>query len=353
MRFMTAGESHGAKLVAIIDGFPAGVSIDRDDIAALLKRRRAAPGRSSRMDREQDQVEYISGIAAGVTTGMPIALTIENNALFQEAALQQRWSPARQKTTVPRPGHVDLAGVARYDSADCLVAAERASARETAVRTVVGGFALQLLAYLGVRVKSSQLTAAGQSDATAVIAQARDSGDTVGGTVSVVVQGLPGGIGCCYGENRLDSRLAAAIMSIPAVKAVAVGPALNTADTLGSQYTDNYIKAEKSWQRASNNAGGIEGGITNGQPIVLTLAIKPIPTRPGAESFDFSTGLPAAAPVPRHDISAVAAAAVVAEAVAAWVVADVLVCQFSGTTLDSLTRDLANLRSRWEDLTSC
>ncbi len=353
MRFMTAGESHGTKLAGIIDGFPAGVPIDKEIIAGLLQRRRKASGRSARMEKEGDHVEYLSGITAGTTTGMPIAFTIENNPLFQDAGMQDRWSKQAEPITVPRPGHVDLPGVARYGNEDCRVAAERASARETAVRTAVGGFALQLLGHLGMQVTSCQLTAAGEANIDEVISAARHDGDTVGGTVSVVMEGLPGGIGCCYGEGRLDSRLAAAIMALPAVKAVSLGPGLTTADSLGSRYTDKYTRDNGMWRRGSNNAGGIEGGITNGEPVALTFAVKPVPTRGGTESFDFTTGLPATAPVPRHDICAAAAAAVVAESVMGWVIADALVCQLNGTSLETLTRELDNMRKRWEALTSC
>lgn len=355
MRYLTGGESHGSQLTVIIDGFPAGVPIRRDEISTLMQRRRLAPGRSSRMRQEADVVRYLSGIRGGKTLGSPITLAIETSSTNRLPDLEDRWRQTGVNISVPRPGHADLAGIARYGLASCGDVAERASARETAARVAVGGLALQLLARLGVKIRSSQLTAGGQTDVACAIEQATRQGETLGGTIEVEITGLPGGIGGCFQwDQRLDGRLAAAVMSIQAVKGVEIGPAFALADGRGSEYLDPFVARQGRWLRETNNAGGLEGGMTNGQPVVVRAVVKPVPTLDNPlDSFDFNTGLPAKAPCSRHDICAAGAAAVVAEAVCAWEIAAVVVSQTGGRTLDQLVTAMKEANKRWEKLTTC
>lgn len=348
MRFLTAGESHGKEMMMIIEGFPANVPIERDKITAVLQRRREAPGRSGRMNLEDDSFQVLAGMAQGLTIGAPVAVSIANAQAVRLAQILDPWSGQSSPQTVPRPGHADLAGGIKYRQIDLRLVAERASARETVVRTMAGCFALQLLEILGVNV-SGQALDLGDIDSAARV------GDTLGGVIQVTVTGLPGGIGSyVHWENRLDARLAGAVMGIQAVKGVEFGPAFAGVRLPGSLYHDEFVLDGGKVQRRSNNAGGVEGGMSNGQPIVLRAAVKPIPTlsRPLA-SFDTRTKKPCLAPVSRHDISGVGAAAVVAEAVTAWEIAATLKEQFGGDTLEDLSQRFGEYRRRWEEELTC
>ena len=344
MRFLTAGESHGKEMLTIIEGFPANVPIDETEIVEVLRRRRMAPGRSRRMDVESDDFRVLAGMVGGVTLGAPLAVAIANAPEVRLVQALDPWTGGGTPQTVPRPGHADLAGGIKYRQPDLRLVPERASARETVARTVAGCFALQLLKLLGVEVRGKALV---YGD----IAEAARTGDTLGGVVEVIVTGLPGGIGSyVHWERRLDARLAGAVMGIQAVKGVEFGPAFAAVRLPGSLYHDEFTLEDGQVRRRSNNAGGVEGGMSNGQPIRLRAAVKPVPTlsRPLA-SFDLSGKTPCPAPVSRHDTSAVGAAAVVVEAVVAWEIAAALVEQFGGDTLEDLNQRYGQYRERWQE----
>lgn len=349
MRFLTAGESHGRAMLAIIEGFPANVPIDKDKIAAVLSRRRQAPGRSSRQKLETDGFRILSGMLDGLTLGTPLAVSVPNAEAVKWSEVMDPWASKGMETVaVPRPGHADLAGAIKYRLDDLRLVAERASARETVVRTLAGSFALQLLQSLEVRVT-------GRTVACGDIDDAARTGDTVGGIIQVEVDGLPGGIGShVHYDRRLDARLAGAVMGIQAVKGIEFGPAFAMARLPGSLYHDEYKLQNGTISRGSNNAGGVEGGMSNGQPIILRAAVKPIPTleRPLA-SYNLRTGQICPAPVSRHDISGVGAAAVIAETVCAWEIADCLLAQFGGDNLEDLRDRFFAYRRRWEEALTC
>lgn len=355
MRFLTAGESHGRSMLAIIEGFPANVPIDKGKISAILQRRREAPGRSSRMQLETDGFTVLAGMRNGLTLGSPLAVSVPNAEWGKWDTDMDPWdSQGRQKpVTVPRPGHADLAGAVKYGHSDIKAVAERASARDTVVRTVAGSFALQLLECLDVKVAGSVI-ALGNGGEEA-LKSAADNGDTVGGIVQVTIDGLPGGIGSyTHWDRRIDSRLAAAIMGIPAVKGVEFGQAFEHVLLPGSQYHDEFIPLEGRMVRQSNSAGGIEGGMTNGESVLIRAAVKPIPTLDSPlTSFDRITRQVSLAPVSRHDLSAVGAASVVAEAVCAWEIAASILEQMGGDTLDDIESRFFLYRRRWEDEISC
>lgn len=341
MRFLTAGESHGPGLTAIIEGFPAGVAIERHALQALMDQRRLAPGRSSRMGLEGDVLEVTGGLRAGSTTGAPISIFIQNREWERWQEALDPWTGTGRGVTIPRPGHADLAGAAAHGLADLNDVAERASARETAARTAVGGFALQLLGALAVAIESEFEPGEEQ------LQEALQAGDTLGGRVSLTINGLPGGIGSyVHWERRLDSRLAGALMSLPGVKGVAIGLGFAGTTLPGSCYHDQFHKTPQGFCRLTNNAGGIEGGVSNGEAIEISLAVKPIPTLANPlTSFCLKTGEAALAPVTRHDISAVPALAVIARAVAAWEVAQAITSQFGGANFAALE---ASYRRQWQ-----
>lgn len=356
MRFLTAGESHGRGMLAIIEGFPANVPIDKGKITAVLHRRREAPGRSSRMLLETDGFTVLAGMRDGQTLGSPLAVSVSNAEWSKWETEMDPWDCQGRKNpvTVPRPGHADLAGAVKYGHSDIRAVAERASARDTVVRTVAGSFALQLLECLDVKVAGSVI-AIGSGGEDNALKSAADNGDTVGGIVQVIINGLPGGIGSyTHWDRRLDSRLAAAILGIPAVKGVEFGQAFEHVLLPGSQYHDEFIPLEGRMVRHSNRTGGIEGGMTNGETVMLRAAVKPIPTldRP-LTSFDRITKQVCPAPVSRHDLSAVGAASVVAEAVCAWEIAACILEQMGGDTLEDVESRFFLYRRRWEDEISC
>ena len=358
LELVTAGESHGPALVAILAGLPAGLELDRASIDHDLARRREGYGRSPRQKLEQDEVEVLAGLRHGKTLGTPLALMIRNrdhsNWAWGMSPWQPEGKPSGKGTSavhLPRPGHADLAGVLKYGHDDVRNALERASARQTAAHVAAGSVAKALLAAIGVTVSGSvrevggATTEDGMREATDA---ARGDRDTLGGVVEVTATGVPPGLGS-YAEkrDRLDARLAAALMGIQAVKGVEVGDGFELARRRGSEAHDEI---EPGLQRSTNRAGGLEGGMSNGEPIVVRAAMKPLPTlmRPLA-SVDLATGEPGQALVERSDVQAVEALAVVAEAAVAWELARAAREKYGGDALvDFVSAHAAYLeRIRW------
>ena len=336
LRLQTAGESHGPALVAILSGLPAGLTLDREAIDADLARRQAGYGRSPRQQIEQDRVEVLAGLRHGRTLGTPLALVVRNVDHKNWTWGMSPWPPegdpvgkGTKSVTLPRPGHADLAGVLKYGHDDVRNALERASARHTAVHVAAGAVAKALLATIGISV------AGGSVDEPALhkaIDEARAERDTVGGLVEVRATGVPPGLGSYAAkEDRLDARLAFAVMGIQAVKGVEIGDGFALASLRGSQAHDE-IRPDR--RRDTNHAGGIEAGISNGEEIVVRAAMKPLPTlmKPLA-SVDLSTGEAASALVERSDVAAVEALAVVAESAVAWELACAARDKFGGDAL--------------------
>ena len=331
----TAGESHGPALVAIVTGLPAGLELDRAAIDADLARRQEGYGRSPRQRVEQDRAEVLAGLRHGRTLGTPVALVVRNRDHENWAWGMSPWPPdeeptgkGKQPVTLPRPGHADLAGVMKYGLGDARDALERASARHTAVVVAAGAVAKALLAAIGVDVRSS----VEGDDLERRVDEARAERDTVGGLVEVRATGVPPGLGSyATKEERLDGRLAAALMGTQAVKGVEIGDGFSLADLRGSAAHDEIFRDEAGYRRETNRAGGIEGGISNGEEIVVRIAMKPLPTlmRPLA-SADLETGEPGQALVERSDVAAVEALAVVAEACVAWELARAAKEKFGG-----------------------
>lgn len=367
MRYVTAGESHGPSLVTVVTGVPAGVPVRAEDINGDLRRRQAGYGRGGRQAIEHDAVALVSGVRFGVTIGSPVAMIISNRDWenWDRVMSPSGDKPEGIRETQPRPGHADLFGVMKIASDDTRDILERASARETAARVAAGGLARALLGELGIAVRSfvesigsvsagpfSALAQAGRQDveASAVrcpdsqateamkaeIDAARADGESLGGTFYVVAEGLPPGLGG-YAEagQRLDSRLAAAVMSIPAIKGFEIGDGFGCARERGSAVHDPIAYSPSDgFTRPSNHAGGLEGGMTNGQMLVVRAAMKPIPTlmRP-LPSVDLDTLEQVDASKERSDVCAVPAAAVVAEAEVALVLADAIQEKFGADTL--------------------
>jgi len=370
LRFLTAGESHGPGLTAILEGFPAGLPLDEHTVNRQLRRRQKGFGSGGRMRIEQDQVRLSSGVLNGRTTGAPIALHIEN----------RDWANWRDKDisplTVPRPGHADLSATLKYGYRDLRLALERASARETAARVAVGALCQRFLAEFGISVGSyvvqigevaaalpdelpypKRFARAEEDDVRcpeplaaeamhARIRQAMADKDTLGGVFEVVALGLPPGLGShVHWDRRLGSQLLAAVGSIPAVKGVEVGPAFENAGRTGTQVHDEIFVAEGQLVRRTNRAGGLEGGITTGCPLVVRGAMKPISTTLAPlRSVDLATGEPSATRYERSDICAVPRAAVVGEAMVAFVLADAVLEKLGGDSLDEMRPRFAALR---------
>jgi chorismate synthase len=337
LELASAGESHGPALVAILSGLPAGLVLDREAIDADLRRRQQGYGRSPRQQIETDEVEVLAGLRRGRTLGTPLALVVRNRDHKNWTWGMAPWPPegepegkGTKEVTLPRPGHADLAGVQKYGLSDVRDALERASARHTAVHVAAGSVAKALLAHVGVSVAGAALPLAG-ADPAAVDAARKDQ-DTLGGIVEVRATGVPPGLGSyARKEDRLDARLAAALMGIQAVKGVEIGDGFALAELRGSEAHDE-IGTDR--RRTSNRAGGVEGGMSNGEEIVVRAAMKPLPTlmKPLA-SVDLQTGEPANALVERSDVSAVEALAVVAEAAVAWELARAAREKFGGDAL--------------------
>ena len=332
----SAGESHGPALVAILGGLPAGLELDCDAIDADLKRRQEGYGRSPRQQIEQDRVEVLAGLRHGRTLGTPLALVVRNVDHKNWTWGMSPWPPEGEPSgkgtkpvTLPRPGHADLAGVLKYGHDDVRNALERASARHTAVHVAAGAVAKALLATIGIAVHAATVD---EEALRAAVDEARAERDTVGGVVEVRATGVPPGLGS-YAEkaDRLDARLAFALMGIQAVKGVEIGDGFALAALKGSQAHDE-IRTDR--RRDTNHAGGIEAGISNGEEIVVRAAMKPLPTlmKPLA-SVDLSTGEPAQALVERSDVAAVEALAVVAEAAVAWELARTAHEKFGGDAI--------------------
>jgi chorismate synthase len=317
----TAGESHGPALVAILAGLPAGLALDRGAIDADLRRRQQGYGRSPRQQLEQDEVEVLAGLRHGRTLGTPLALVVRNRDHKNWAWGMSPWPPkgepegkGTKPVTLPRPGHADLAGAQKFGLEDVRDALERASARQTAVSVAAGAVAKALVAEIGIAVRGEARAEAGADETE--VDEARAARDTLGGVVEVRAQGVPPGLGSyATKEERLDARLAAALMGIQAVKGVEIGEGFKLAGLRGSEAHDEIVRDERGVHRTTNRAGGIEGGVSNGEEIVVRAAMKPLPTlmQPLA-SVDLRTGEPAEALVERSDVSAVEALAVVAEA---------------------------------------
>jgi chorismate synthase len=338
----TAGESHGPALVAVVGGLPAGLRLDADAIAHDLHRRRQGYGRSPRQKMEVDELEVLAGLRHGRTLGTPLALVVRNRDHANWAWGMSPWEPGGEPAgkgakpvTLPRPGHADLAGVLKFGHDDVRNALERASARQTAVHVAAGAVAKTLLSEIGVSVAGTVVEIGGAStepgwkEATDA---ARADRDTLGGVVQVVATGVPPGLGS-YADKpeRLDARLAAALMGIQAVKGVEIGDGFALARMRGS---DAHDEIEPDRRRTTNRAGGLEGGITNGEAVVVRAAMKPLPTlmRP-LRSVDLGSGEPGEALVERSDVQAVEALAVVAEAAVAWELARAAREKFGGDAL--------------------
>jgi chorismate synthase len=386
LRFLTAGESHGQALVTILEGMPAGLAVDFDAITTQLRRRQTGYGRGRRMAIESDRAQVLSGVRHGRTTGGPIALLIPNKDWENwQRTMAVEGLPSteiagvdRPVVTRPRPGHADLAGVVKYGHEDIRNVLERASARETAARVAVGALARQLLQQadarivshvfcIGVVASADPLTvtfadaeAIGDSSALHCvdgelerrmideIDKAREAGDTMGGAFEVIAHNVPPGLGShVQWDRKLDGRLAQALMSIPAIKAVGIGRGPQVASLPGSRIHDEILPPSGTTSvgvsRPTNNAGGLEGGITNGEDLRVTAYMKPIATlmKP-LRSVDLTTMTVSPATIERSDVCAVPAAAVVGEAMVAIVLADALLEKFGGDSVDEL---LANWRA--------
>ena len=384
LRFLTAGESHGPALTVILEGLPAGLAIDTEALAAFMRRRREGYGRGARMAIEDDAVRILGGVRHGRTIGSPIALQVENrdHEKWREAMSAEPVAEGADTRAVtrPRPGHADLAGALKYNTHDVRDILERASARETAVRVAAGGVAVQFLAQFDIQIASHVVALGGvgfpadhevpfvdiaslaplsplhvTDDALAArmieaIDAAAKDGDTLGGVFEVVAAGVLPGLGSHrHWDTRLDGRLAQAILSIPALKAVEIGQGTAAAAARGSAVHDEILRTGRwrGFTRRTNRAGGIEGGITNGGELRVRGHMKPLSTlrRPLA-SVDVATGEATQAVVERSDVTAVPAAGVVGEAMVALVLADAMLEKFGGDSLAETERNLRAYRTQ-------
>jgi chorismate synthase len=407
LRFTTAGESHGKALVAIVEGLPAGLAVSAEWVDRELARRMQGYGRGARMKIERDRIEWLSGVRAGETLGSPVAMLIPNRdwANWEDVMAYEGSDPPgelrRRRVTRPRPGHADLAGVLKYDRLDGRDILERASARETTARVAAGALAKRLLDEFGVEIGSHVISlggiravtdsegtrrapllpvplneasdrsevrildAAAEAEIIRRIDAAKKAGDTLGGEVEVIARGVVVGLGSHVSwDRKLDGRLAGMLMSIPAVKGVEIGMGFEASRRPGSEVHDPIESGEAGrresgkgdlrggFRRPTNNAGGLEGGITTGEPIVVKVAMKPISTLMSPlPTVDLTSGLPAKAVSERSDVTAVPAMGVIAEALVAVVVADAMLEKFGGDSLAEMRRNyegyVAALGSRW------
>ncbi|MHB0970234.1 MAG: chorismate synthase [Thermoanaerobaculia bacterium] len=373
--FITAGESHGPMLTVIVSGMPAGVKLDRARIDGELARRQRGYGRGGRMKIESDAAEVTAGVRGGETLGSPVAIVIRNADFETWRPVMDPWTidPAeteKRRVHSPRPGHADLAGGLKLDRHDLRDILERASARETAARVAAGALAKELLAAFGISVASAVVSVggAGDPDATpewkdletardpdfnawpadsgdamrAEIDAAREAGDTVGGTIVAIAHGVPPGLGSFGQWNaKLDGRIGQAILSIHAVKGVAIGAGVRAAQLRGSKVHDSIVPGERGgMSRTSNRAGGLEAGVTNGEDVVVRAFMKPISTlRAGIPSVDLDTREPARSQWERSDVAAVAACSVICEAMLAITIANAMREKFGGDSLEEMQRN--------------
>jgi chorismate synthase len=341
LRLITAGESHGPALVAVIEGLPAGLVLKRAAIDEDLRRRQEGYGRSPRQKIETDEVEVLAGLRHGRTLGTPLALLVRNRDHENWKWGMSPWPPdgepegkGKEPVTLPRPGHADLAGVMKYGLSDARDALERASARHTAAIVAAGAVAKALLRELGIAVAGRVAT----ENLERRIDEARAERDTIGGVIEVVARGVPPGLGSyATKDERLDARLAASLMGTQAVKGVEIGEGFGLAELRGSAAHDEILRDESGYRRETNRAGGIEAGVSNGEEIVVRAAMKPLPTlmRP-LRSADLESGEPGEALVERSDVAAVEALAVVAEACVAFELARAAREKFGGDALADL-----------------
>ena len=383
LRFLTAGESHGPALSVVVEGLPAGLSVDMEALTSDLRRRQGGYGRGGRMKIETDSVEVLSGVRHGRTLGSPVTLQIRNRDFenwrdVMSPAPQPPEARRRRALKHPRPGHADLAGAIKFLTDDLRNVLERASARETAARVAAGALARALLRASGVQVRShvlrigdafvvdkdptpwdeldgveaSPVRCVDETAARAMVAAidtAKRNGDSVGGVFEVVVEGLPPGLGSfAQWDRRLDGRVAQALMSIPAVKAVSLGSGFEAGTTTGARFHDEILyDDERGLHRGSNRAGGLEGGVTNGEELRAQAVVKPIPTLLiGLRSIDMPTKEPRTASVERSDTCVVPAAAVVGEAMLSLVLADALLEKCGGDSLVEYLDHLEATRAR-------
>ncbi|WP_404450447.1 chorismate synthase [Sutcliffiella horikoshii] len=384
MRYLTAGESHGPQLTTILEGVPAGLPLTVEDINEDLARRQKGHGRGRRMQIEKDTVNILSGVRHGQTLGSPITLAVTNDdwkhwtkIMGIEPLSQEDQEEVKRKVTKPRPGHADLNGAIKYGHRDMRNVLERSSARETTVRVAAGAVARKFLAELGIKVAGHVTEIGGvkaepqsitslddlkaQTEASPVrcydkakeqammdaIDTAKENGDSIGGIVEVIVEGVPAGVGSyVHYDRKLDAKVAASIMSINAFKGVEFGVGFQAASLPGSRVHDEIAwSEERGYYRLSNNLGGFEGGMTTGMPIVVRGVMKPIPTlyKP-LQSVDIDTKEPFQASIERSDSCAVPAASVVAEAVVAWEIAQAIVQQFGQDRMDLIKENVQRMR---------
>jgi chorismate synthase len=385
LKLTTAGESHGPRLTAILEGIPAGLTIDPALVSRELVRRQHGYGRGGRMKIEKDEALFEGGLRGGVTLGSPIAIGIANRDFFSWEAVMgplavDEEAAAGKKLTRPRPGHADLAGGMKYGAADLRNVLERASARESAARVAAGAVCRQLLAACGIEIASGVLSVGAAADTEsartfAAAATARDdtplramnaeaerrmveaidaaksAGDTLGGSILVAARGVPAGLGSFASwDRKLDGRIGQALLSVPAVKAVELGSAISASKGPGSQAHDEIEPGPGGkLRRRSNRAGGLEAGVTNGEDLVAVLYMKPISTLArGLDSVDIERGSPARSAYERSDVTAVPACGVIAEAMLAFVLADALLESTGGDRMEDVLARLAQHRARTE-----
>jgi chorismate synthase len=387
LSMVTAGESHGRELIAVLSGLPAGMRLDREAIDRELARRQHGYGRGGRQKIEHDRVDVRGGLRDGVTLGSPLILAIANLDWENWAQAMDPWEvgpvqAARRRLTAPRPGHADLAGAWKFDELDDLRnVLERASARETAARVAAGAVCRQLLAMFDLRIRSGVLALGGiglldgppsfadlervddasplrsvapdrEGDLVAMIDTAKKAGETLGGVVGVVARGVPPGLGSpAQWDTRLDGQLAQAVMAVQAVKAVAIGAGIEVAGRPGSQAHDPILLGEGGLRRGSNHAGGVEGGMSNGEEIVVRAFMKPISTlRDPLPSVDLVTREATSASYERSDVTAVPACGVIVEAVVAFVLARALLEKFGGDSIGDTLEAVESYRRRLGEL---
>jgi chorismate synthase len=365
MRILTAGESHGEYLVAILEGFPKGVTIRKDAVDKELSRRMSGFGRGKRMSIERDEVVFVAGLRNKITLGSPIAMLVKN----KDTTIFAQKGDGLAPLNVSRPAHADLAGALKYAEPDVRNILERASARQTAVQVCAGGACKQFLSNFGVRIagfttglgkvssdkkprsvseilnktKGSKINCLDKEKAMlAEIKKAKESGDTLGGVVEIWIEGMPAGLGSCmHFDRRLDARLAASLMGIPAIKGVEIGLGFAYARQRGSRAHDPiYYSQTKGFYHKTNNSGGIEGGISTGEPIILRAAMKPIATLADPlDSVNIVTKKVAKAPAVRSDTCAIVACAVVAESAAAITITESFLEKFGCDSLNEIKRN--------------